>query len=64
MRIIKENNVNKLIADEGYLLINKADLEKPEEDRYYFKFAYIPDGITLEDCQNIYKEIEDESSID
>ena len=61
MRIILENNIQKLIPtiEENWLL-DKADLEKEEEKRYYFKFAYIPSTMTIADCEEKYIEIERE----
>ncbi len=59
MKIILENNIKKLISEDGFSLLDKEDLEKPKEERYYFKFAYLPQSRTLEDCEASYIEIND-----
>ena len=59
MKIILENNIKKLVSEEGFNLLAKEDLEKPEDERYYFKFAYLPSSTTLEDCEASYIEIND-----
>ena len=53
-----ENNIKKLIPTEKEFLIAKEDLEKPEEERYYFTFAYLPQSATLEECESLYEEID------
>lgn len=61
MQIVLENNIKKLIpTDEEKWLLAKIDLEKPEEEKYYFKFAYIPPTMTIEKCEEMYIEIERE----
>lgn len=57
MQIVLENNIKKLIpTDEDKWLLDKADLEKALEERYYFKFAYLPPQTTLEECEGKYIE--------
>lgn len=61
MRIEIENGIKKLVPTNNDLwLIKKDDLEKPVEERYYFKFAFLPESVTLDDCINIYVETEKE----
>lgn len=58
MKILIENGLQKLVpSEENKKLIAKADLEKPEEERYYFEFAYIPFNMTLAGCEALYVEI-------
>ena len=65
MKIILENGIQKLIPSiEENWLLNKNDLEKPEEERYYFKFALLPPTVTIEECEEIYIEIEKEDNND
>lgn len=67
MTIIKEGNVNKLIADEGYLLKEKNDnyIAKHFDENgevieeylpYSFSGAYVPETFTLEMAQELYEE--------
>lgn len=63
MHIEIENNIKKLVAEDGFSLLDKEDLEKPEDERYYFKFAYLPQSRTLEDCESLYVEVEDEQGL-
>ena len=59
MKIILENGIQKLIPSvEDNWLLNKEDLEKQEDMRYYFKFAYLPLNITIEECEEKYIETE------
>lgn len=59
MKIIVENGLQKLIpSDENKKLISKEDLAKPEEERYYFEFAYIPVNVTLAKCEELYEEVQ------
>lgn len=61
MKIILENGIQKLIPSiEENWLLNKEDLEKPIENRYYFKFAYLPATVTIEECEEKYVEVEKE----
>lgn len=61
MQIALENNIKKLIpTDAEKWLLDKEDLEKAEEERYYFKYAYLPPFMTLEDCEEKYIETEKE----
>lgn len=60
MEIILENNIKKLIPTEKEYLISKEDLEKPEEEWYYFKFAYLPPTATIEECEELYMEVEND----
>ena len=68
MELIKHGNLNKLIAEEGYLLKSKEDNYVPahideegnqveEHLPYAFEYAYLPDSITLEMAQNMYDEL-------
>lgn len=56
MKIILENNIKKLIPTEKQYLLSKEDLDKPEEERYYFEFAYLPPSATIEECEEKYVE--------
>lgn len=59
MKIVIENNIKTLVpSDENKWLIAKTDLELPEEERYYFKVAYLPNFVTLEECEQTYTELE------
>jgi len=59
MKIILENGIQKLIPSiEENWLLNKEDLEKEIEERYYFKFAYLPPNVTIEECEEKYIETE------
>lgn len=59
MEVILENKIKKLVPTEKQFLITKEDLEKPVEERYLFEFAYLPNSMTLEKCEEIYLEIND-----
>lgn len=59
MKIIIENDIQKLIPTEKQFLMSKEDLDKPVEERYLFKFAYLPKTTTLEECKQIYTETDD-----
>lgn len=59
MKIILENGIQKLIPSiEENWLLDKKDLEKEIQERYYFKFAYLPAIITIEECEGKYIETE------
>lgn len=65
MKIVLENNIQKLIPSiEENWLLDKEELEKPEEFRYYFKEAYLPPTMTLEDCEEKYIETDKEVNND
>lgn len=68
MKIILEGNLKKLVVDdeEHNVLLDRNDLEKPEEERYYFKFAYLPPTTTIEQCEEKYIELvlEEESEVE
>lgn len=58
MRITTENGIQKLVPSRSAnTLIALADLEKPEKERYYFDFAYLPSDVTMEECKTLYKEL-------
>ena len=58
MQIIHFSQFKKLVpSDPKNVLILKADLKKPMEDRYYFDYACIPHFTTLSECQELYSEI-------
>ena len=68
MELIKDGKLNKLVADTNYLLKSKDDNYKPayidengnkidEYLPYSFKYAYVPDSITLEVAQEMYDEL-------
>lgn len=59
MKIILENDIQKLIPTEKQFLMSKEDLEKPVEERYLFEFAYLPKTATLKESEEIYMEIDD-----
>lgn len=64
MQIIIENEIKKLIpTDADKWLLNREDLEKPVEDKYYFKFAYLPPTATIEECEEKYIELEREKGV-
>lgn len=58
MKIILENNIKVLLPTEKKFLLDREDLEKPEEERYYFEKAYLPPSTTLEMCEERYIEID------
>lgn len=58
MQIILENNIKKLVPTEKQYLLAKEDLEKPEEEKYYFEFAYLPPTATIAECEEKYVEAE------
>ncbi len=71
MKIIEENNLDILLATEGYLLKSKDDVYKEayedefgnqmrEHIPYYFERGYIPKNITLEKAKEIYEEVKRE----
>ena len=47
MKILEEGNLKKVVSEDGYLL-SKIDDENVE-DVYYFKVAYIPKKLTMDD---------------
>ena len=59
MKIEIKSGLKKLspTSTEKYL-VKKEELEKPLEERYYFKEAYLPPDRTIEDCEKIYEETE------
>jgi hypothetical protein len=67
MEIIKKNNLTILQSDAGYMLRSKNDIYVPsytnengeiveEHTPYYFKMAYVPSSITLENAKELYVE--------
>ena len=62
--ILKEYNdkMNILNSDEGKSLFENKE---PEENKtpYYFKEAYLPVSLTMEDCLDKYSEILDSEII-
>ncbi|MBO7696266.1 MAG: hypothetical protein J6T10_26820 [Methanobrevibacter sp.] len=65
MEIVLENGVQKLIPSiEENWLLNRDDLDKAEEDKYYFKFAYLPPTVTIVECEDKYIEVEKEDEDD
>ena len=58
--ILKEYNdkMNILNSDEGKSLFENKEYEE-EELPYYFKEAYLPVGLTMEDCLEKYNEVVD-----
>lgn len=75
MKIIEENNLNILLATEGYLLKAKDDVYKEayedefgnqmrEHIPYYFEKAFIPKTMTLEKAKEMYEEIKESDVID
>jgi hypothetical protein len=62
MQLITHTKPHILIADEGYELRNREDIykpateEEPEYIPYVFTVAFVPDEMTLEDCQSKYIE--------
>ena len=63
--ILKEYNdkMNILNSDEGKSLFENKEYEE-EELPYYFKEAYLPINLTIEDCLAKYLEILDSEIID
>ena len=68
MEIIEKEKFNILLSNEGYVLRDVNDTYKPpyidddgneieEHIPYYFKKAYIPKNITLEEAKKLYVEI-------
>lgn len=58
MRIVQSYPFNVLIpSKEENVLIAKIDLEKREEEKYYFKYTTIPQSVTLDECKELYVEI-------
>ena len=62
--ILKEYNdkMNILNSDEGNSLFENREYEE-NETPYYFKEAYLPVSITMEDCSSKYNEILDSEII-
>lgn len=58
MKIILENDIKKLIPTEKQYLLAKEDLEKLEEEKYYFEFAYLPPTVTIKECKEKYTEVD------
>ena len=58
MEIIIEGSLKKLVPTEKQYLLAKTDIDKEEKERNYFTFAYIPDSVTIEDCEYIYMEVD------
>ncbi len=56
MQIIEDEKFNILRADESKQLTYNEEQEEP----YYFKEAYIPKKITLEECKEKFIEIDKE----
>lgn len=54
MKIIEKQKFNILKAEEGKVLRDKEQLEN--EEVYYFKEAYMPKNITLEECEEKFVE--------
>lgn len=57
MRILEKEKFNMLIADTDKVLIDKEEVEK--ENPYYFKEAYIPKTMTLQECKEKFVEVEE-----
>lgn len=57
MKIVEKEKFNMLIAEEGKQLIDKEEVES--EEKYYFKQAYIPKKMTLEECKEKFVEVEE-----
>lgn len=63
MKIIEiNNNLKKLVSDEGKSLYENREYEE-NETPYYFKEGYLPLTTTLEECKERYNEINDEEII-
>lgn len=58
MKIIEKEKFNILEAEKGKQLRDKEQNEN--EDIYYFKEAYLPKSMTLEECEEKFIEVEDE----
>ena len=66
MKIIKENNLNILIAEEGKQIRSKNDVYEPEHTvegvlvsehfPYYTDRIYLPPSITESDIEKLYVE--------
>lgn len=56
MKIVLENNIQKLVPTEKQYLMSREDLDKPIEERYLFEFAYLPKIATIQECEHIYME--------
>lgn len=69
MKLIEKDNFNILMAEENYKIHAKDDVyieahiedgeEVPEHFPYFFKTAYLPKTVSLEDAKEIYEEVED-----
>jgi len=57
MKIIEKEKFNKLVPEEGKQLRDKKQDEN--EEIYYFKEAYLPKNMTLEECKEKFEEVED-----
>lgn len=58
MEIVLEDNIKKLIPTEKEYLLDKGDIEKSEDEKYYFTFAYLPPTATIEECEKLYIEVD------
>ena len=63
--ILKEydDKMNILNSDEGKSLFENKEYEE-NETPYYFKEAYLPVGLTMEDCLAKYNEVLDSKIVD
>lgn len=70
MKIINEKGLKVLVAEEGYLLKSKDDEYREayidefgnqmrEHIPHYFKKAYVPESMTIENVEKIYEEIKE-----
>ena len=61
MQLIKTNNLTKLIAENGYVLKEKK-VQVEEMEPYFFKVAYVPNGMTLDKAKELYEEVKEENA--
>lgn len=61
MQIIEDEELefNILKVEEGYKLIDKEEQEN--EELYYFTKAFLPKAMTLEECEEKYEEVEEDT---
>ena len=55
---INEYNQRVLIPGNGKWLLRKEEQEQPIEERNYSQCVYIADVLTLEDCIQMYVEVD------
>ncbi len=61
MQIIEDEELefNILKVEEGYKLIDKEEQEN--EEPYYFTKAFLPKAMTLEECEEKFVEVDEDT---